>query len=195
MESDVSERFEKMEDRLATVETNVAVIRERYATNDALAALRAEMIERFEKVDAQLADLRCEIAKMNTKFEMALQVLRHELREEFHSEISGLKAFFLKTLLLNNIAVFGLVIAARHRLPLEVFEIGASAGLNLGFDCYRYAFGAAHWGDPSSPVRIAPIFEYIWPSGVGPRVAEPALLLIDPYPWSAPLEEVRLKPK
>jgi peptide/nickel transport system substrate-binding protein len=42
-------------------------------------------------------------------------------------------------------------------------------------------------------VRIAPIYEYIWPSGIGPRVAEPALMLIDPYPWSAPLEEVRLK--
>jgi len=42
-------------------------------------------------------------------------------------------------------------------------------------------------------VRIGPIFEYIWPSAIGPRVAEPALMLIDPYPWSAPLEEVRLK--
>ena len=42
-------------------------------------------------------------------------------------------------------------------------------------------------------VRIAPIFQYIWPSGIGPRVEEPALMLIDPYPWSAPLEEVRLK--
>jgi peptide/nickel transport system substrate-binding protein len=44
-------------------------------------------------------------------------------------------------------------------------------------------------------VRFAPIFEYVWPSGVGPRVADPALMLIDPYPWSAPLEEVRLKSK
>ncbi len=42
-------------------------------------------------------------------------------------------------------------------------------------------------------VRFAPIWEYIWPSGIGPRVAEPALMLINPYPWSAPLEEVRLK--
>ncbi|HET8577968.1 MAG TPA: ABC transporter substrate-binding protein [Methylomirabilota bacterium] len=42
-------------------------------------------------------------------------------------------------------------------------------------------------------VRYAPIYEYIWPSGLGPRVADPALMLIDPYPWSAPLEEVRLK--
>jgi peptide/nickel transport system substrate-binding protein len=42
-------------------------------------------------------------------------------------------------------------------------------------------------------VRFGPVYEFIWPSGIGPRVAEPALLLIDPYPWSAPLEEVRLK--
>jgi peptide/nickel transport system substrate-binding protein len=42
-------------------------------------------------------------------------------------------------------------------------------------------------------VRYGPIFQYVWPSGIGPRVAEPALMLIDPYPWSAPLEEVRLK--
>jgi len=42
-------------------------------------------------------------------------------------------------------------------------------------------------------VRYGPIYDYIWPSGVGPRVAEPALMLINPYPWSAPLEEVRLK--
>jgi peptide/nickel transport system substrate-binding protein len=44
-------------------------------------------------------------------------------------------------------------------------------------------------------VRFGPIYEYIWPSAVGPRVADPALMLIDPYPWSAPLEEVRLKPR
>jgi peptide/nickel transport system substrate-binding protein len=42
-------------------------------------------------------------------------------------------------------------------------------------------------------VRLAPIFDYTWPSGVGPRVADPALMLINPYPWSAPLEDVRLK--
>ena len=42
-------------------------------------------------------------------------------------------------------------------------------------------------------VRFGPIWEYIWPSGIGPRVAEPALLKIDPYPWSAPYEDVALK--
>jgi peptide/nickel transport system substrate-binding protein len=44
-------------------------------------------------------------------------------------------------------------------------------------------------------VRYAPIYEYHWLSGVGPRVEDAALMLIDPYPWSAPLEEVRLKKK
>jgi len=44
-------------------------------------------------------------------------------------------------------------------------------------------------------VRFAPMFDYIWPSAVGPRVEDPALMLINPYPWSAPYEEVRLKKK
>jgi peptide/nickel transport system substrate-binding protein len=44
-------------------------------------------------------------------------------------------------------------------------------------------------------VMFGPIWEYIWPSGIGPRVEEPGLMLINPYPWSAPLEEVRLKPE
>jgi peptide/nickel transport system substrate-binding protein len=44
-------------------------------------------------------------------------------------------------------------------------------------------------------VRFATIWEYIWPSGIGPRVGDPALLKIDPYPWSAPLEDVTLKAK
>jgi peptide/nickel transport system substrate-binding protein len=44
-------------------------------------------------------------------------------------------------------------------------------------------------------VRFGPLYEFIWPSGIGPRVAEAGLMLIDPYPWAAPLEEVKLKAK
>ena len=40
---------------------------------------------------------------------------------------------------------------------------------------------------------FAAIWLSIWPSGTGPRVEEPALMLINPYPWSAPVEEVRLQ--
>jgi hypothetical protein len=34
-----------------------------------------------------------------------------------------------------------------------------------------------------------------WLAFAGQDAVAPALMLIDPYPWSAPLEEVRLKKK
>jgi hypothetical protein len=49
-----------------------------------------------------------------------------------------------------------LTVAALTGLPLVISEIGASAGLNLIWDRFAYAFGDAPWGDPASPVRIAP---------------------------------------
>jgi peptide/nickel transport system substrate-binding protein len=42
-------------------------------------------------------------------------------------------------------------------------------------------------------VRFAPIYDFFWASGIGPRVADPALMKIDPFPWAAPLEEITLK--
>jgi peptide/nickel transport system substrate-binding protein len=41
--------------------------------------------------------------------------------------------------------------------------------------------------------RFAPIWEYFWPTGLGPRVEEVSLMKIDPFPWAAPLEDLRLK--
>src|SRR5689334_1610274 len=41
--------------------------------------------------------------------------------------------------------------------------------------------------------RSAPLYDYFWPSGVGPRVEEASLMKIDPFPWAAPLEDVRLR--
>ncbi len=49
-----------------------------------------------------------------------------------------------------------MVIAQRTRLPLALFELGASAGLNLAADAYFYQWGDARWGDPASPVHLVP---------------------------------------
>jgi hypothetical protein len=49
-----------------------------------------------------------------------------------------------------------LEIARVAPLPLSTLEIGASAGLNLSWDRYRYELGAASWGDAGSAVRLAP---------------------------------------
>eukprot|EP00439_Symbiodinium_sp_Y106_P087965 s1_g501.t1 len=57
-----------------------------------------------------------------------------------------------------------LSIAEQTGLPLHVYEIGASAGLNLGFDRFFYAFGDETWGDKTSPVSLAPD----WHGGVPP---------------------------
>ncbi len=38
--------------------------------------------------------------------------------------------------------------------PLRVLEVGASAGLNLRFDRYRYEAGGAGWGPSASPLRF-----------------------------------------
>ena len=46
-------------------------------------------------------------------------------------------------------------IAAETGLPLRTFEIGASAGLNMNWDLYRYDLGEqGQFGDAASPVQI-----------------------------------------
>ncbi|MDB5693614.1 MAG: hypothetical protein JWO81_2677 [Alphaproteobacteria bacterium] len=49
-----------------------------------------------------------------------------------------------------------LVIADRFPQPLELLELGASAGLNLHLDNYGYDLGGLHAGDPASPLRLKP---------------------------------------
>jgi len=48
-----------------------------------------------------------------------------------------------------------LTVANATSLPLRLFEIGASAGLNQLWDRYHYDLGdAGAWGDPASPVQL-----------------------------------------
>ena len=47
-----------------------------------------------------------------------------------------------------------LELAAVHRRPLRLLEVGASAGLNLRFDRFRYGGGGVSWG-PASPVDLS----------------------------------------
>jgi hypothetical protein len=48
-----------------------------------------------------------------------------------------------------------LVLSQRWRLPVRLFEIGASAGLNLQADRFRFTHeSGGGWGDPASPVSL-----------------------------------------
>ena len=80
--------------------------------------------------------------------------------------------------------------AAALRLPLRLLEVGASAGLNLRWDRYRYEAGSFAWGDPASPVRIEFELEGSMPE-VGPiEVGE--RWGCDPRPLDPASEEGRL---
>ena len=51
----------------------------------------------------------------------------------------------------------GLMAASQQdNLPVELLEIGTSAGLNLNMARYRYDLAGLACGDPASPLRIAP---------------------------------------
>lgn len=52
-----------------------------------------------------------------------------------------------------------LEVAHRTQLPLRILELGASAGLNLRWDRYRYESGEIGWGDEHSPVRFVHFFD------------------------------------
>jgi hypothetical protein len=54
-------------------------------------------------------------------------------------------------------ALYGglLWLSERHRLPVRLLEIGASAGLNLNAHRFRYVVGGEPLGDPSSPLELS----------------------------------------
>lgn len=49
-----------------------------------------------------------------------------------------------------------LVVADLFPQPVELLELGASAGLNLPLDRYGYDLGGVRAGDPHSPLQLAP---------------------------------------
>lgn len=46
-------------------------------------------------------------------------------------------------------------VARATGLPLRLREVGASAGLNLAWDRFRYQLGPYRWGDPAAAVALA----------------------------------------
>jgi len=81
----------------------------------------------------------------------------------------------------------GFLEAARHSgLPLRVLEVGASGGLNLRWDHYRYrdTDGRAAWGPAGSPVVLGgrwdvpddvtrAVARVVWRRGCDPRPVDP----------------------
>jgi hypothetical protein len=86
-----------------------------------------------------------------------------------------------------------LLIAERTGLPMTWDEIGASAGLNLAFDQYRYELGAARYGHPKAPVTIRSLWQGAAPAlGARLQVAERAGVDLNPLVASSAASRERL---
>jgi hypothetical protein len=86
-----------------------------------------------------------------------------------------------------------LTVAEEFGLPLRVLELGASAGLNLQFDRYRYEEGGAGVGPTDAPVRFTDLWsEARPPFGAPLRVVERRGCDRDPIDASDPDDRLRL---
>ena len=65
-----------------------------------------------------------------------------------------------------------LVLAHRFGLPVRLFEIGCSAGLNLRADYYRYRHPGGQWGPAESPVTIDDAWRGQVPPAADLRIVE-----------------------
>lgn len=66
----------------------------------------------------------------------------------------------------------GFLDLGRSGRPLRVLEVGASAGLNLWFDRYRYEAGGEGWGPNDSALRFTDAYQGRTPMGRWPEVVE-----------------------
>jgi hypothetical protein len=64
-----------------------------------------------------------------------------------------------------------LVLAERFGRPVELLELGASAGLNLVLDRYGYDLGGVRAGDPASPLQLKPEWKGLPPPSARVEVA------------------------
>jgi hypothetical protein len=72
----------------------------------------------------------------------------------------------------SAVLMAGLLAAAeRFGRPLELLELGASAGLNLILDRYGYRLGGVTCGDPASPLRLEPEWRGPPPPAAEVRIA------------------------
>lgn len=72
----------------------------------------------------------------------------------------------------SAVLIGGLLRINESGLPVRLFEIGASAGLNLRADRYRYRFAGSQWGPADAPVTIDDAWRGALPPAGAVRIVE-----------------------
>jgi hypothetical protein len=95
---------------------------------------------------------------------VALQPSWIAFRNTVAEQMACLRQLVVRPVQTNEIGRCGpllggfLLVAHRTRLPLRLLEIGASAGLNLQWDQYRYTWPGGAWGNPLSAIVLPDVF-------------------------------------
>jgi hypothetical protein len=84
-------------------------------------------------------------------------------------------------------------LSARFEMPLRLREVGASAGLNLRFDRYRYDGGNWQWGDARAPLELRNFIVAGRPQNIDARIVVEDRIGCDLHPLDATREEDRLR--
>jgi hypothetical protein len=128
---------------------------------------------------------------------VALNGAWEAFRATLQEQMQTLRQLILRPVQTNEVGrcgalLGGFLLVARHTgLPLRLLEIGASAGLNLRWDHYRYTWDGGAWGDSSSPVVLHDVLDgEAQPPICAARVVERSGC--DPHPIDPTSEEGRL---
>lgn len=81
---------------------------------------------------------------------------------------------------------------AHYPLPMRLYEVGASAGLNLNLDRYAYRFGEDTFGAAGSALFLTPEWEGEAPPNMTPRVIARAGCDVSPLDAALPRDRERL---
>jgi hypothetical protein len=99
-----------------------------------------------------------------------------QLRQTLQRNTAELRSSFERPVQTNEVGrcaalLFGFAaVAAETQLPLRLLEVGASAGLNLRWDRYRYRANGFSWGPEDSPVELAFELDGEQPTAVLPGI-------------------------
>lgn len=83
------------------------------------------------------------------------------------------------------------VIAAQTKLPLALYEIGASGGLNLNLERFSHQLGTTFLGDPASPLHLKPNWQGSAPTTT-PEIVARCGCDLNPIDVSDPAQATRL---
>jgi hypothetical protein len=129
-----------------------------------------------------------------------IEQLRPVVLSAVREHQGAIRAFLVSPPQTNEVGRSGVLvggflqIAKETGFPLRCLEIGASAGLNSIWDRYHYRLGAVGWGDPQSPVRIAPSWDGPSPIDAAPiRVIERFACDIAPVDLEDSAQRLRLR--